>query len=219
MVRKGVAVWALGSSTFLAGLHALDAFLWMAGIESESLFLAVYPFTRFVDIANPTVYFICSLVAVFLLWGGTTVVALRNPLEVFLGKVLEDGKKENQADVEFLETRTSILEMMSATLEENCRLLGGLRDVVFNVRSEVLSLEPMKGYVEGLKGDVEGLKKMVKRLEREVKKYKLCPACGREVLAEFRLCPYCGENLLKPAVDSGAVMLAAFPVGKGGEKK
>lgn len=212
MARKSVTVWILGCLTFLAGLHALDGFLLLKGSENESLLLTVYPFSELLGAIDPTLYLFCSLVAVFLLWGGTTVVALRNPIETFLGKVLEDGKKENQADVELLEARTSILEMMSETLANNSKLLAGLRDVVFNVRGEVLSLEPLKKSVEALKGDVGSLKKMMKRLEREVKKYKLCPACGREVLAEFRLCPYCGENLLKPAVDSGAVMLAALPV-------
>ncbi len=219
MARKGIVVWVLGSLTFLAGLHALDGFLWLTGTESESLLLAVYPFTGLVGTINPVVYLLCSLVAVFLLWGGTTVVALRNPIETFLGKVLEDGRRENQADVELLETRTSILEMMSETLENNNKLLSGIQDITLNVRSEVLSLEPLNESVEALKGDVESLKKMMKRLEKEIKKYKLCPACGREVLAEFRLCPYCGENLLKPTVDSGAVMLAALPVSQAEKKK
>lgn len=212
MVRKGVAVWILGSLTFIAGLHVLDSFLWLTGNESEPLLLAIYPFTQLLETTDPIVYLICSLVAAFFLWGGTTLIALQNPIETFLRKVLEDGKKENQSDVELLEAKTSIFEMMSETLENNGRLLSGLRDVVFNVRSEVLNIKPLNKSIEGLKNDVERLKTMMKRLERAVKKYKLCPACGRKVLAEFRICPYCGENLLKPAVDSGAVMLAALPI-------
>jgi hypothetical protein len=212
VVRKGVAVWVLGSLTFLAGLHVLDGFLWLTGNQARSLLLSVYPFIRYMEPVDPVLYLLFSLAAVFLLWGGTTVVALRNPIEAFLGKVLEDGRRENQADVELLEAKGGILEMMSETLENNSKLLAGLRDVVLNVRSEVLSINPLSNSVESLKNDVESLKKMVKRLEREVKKYKLCPSCGREILAEFRLCPYCGENLLKPAVDSGSVMLAALPV-------
>jgi len=145
-------------------------------------------------------------------------VALRNPIETFLGKVLEDGKKENRSDVELLETKTSILEMMSETLTSNSRLLSGLRDVVFNVRSEVLRLEPVSKAIDALKDDVGRLNKKMKNLEKEIKKHKMCPACGREILAEFRLCPYCGENLLKPAADSGSVMLAALPI-PSGEKK
>jgi hypothetical protein len=178
------------------------------------LFLPLYPFARFVGAVDPVFYLVFSLTAVFLLWGGTTVVAVRNPIERFLGKVLEDGKKDSQADVEFLEAKTSILEMMSETLQGNSRLLAGLRDVVFNVRSEVLSLEPVKESVDTLKSDIQGLKKTVKSLEKEVKKHKLCPACGRGVLAEFRLCPYCGENLLKPSGDNGPVMLTPLPVPK-----
>ncbi len=218
-VRKGVAVWVLGSLTFLAGLHALDGFLWLTGYEHESVLLSVYPFTGLLGTLDPVLYFVFSLVAVFLLWGGTTVVALRNPIETFLGKVLEDGKKENQGDLELLEAKTSVLEMMSETLANNSSLLAGLRDVVFNVRSEVLRLQPVNESVEALREDIGKLKKTLKNLEREIKKYKLCPACGREILAEFRLCPYCGENLLKPAVDSGAVMLAALPISHAERKK
>ena len=211
MVRKGVAVWFFGCLTFLAGLHALDGFLWLTGTEDASLFLSVYPFADLLGEVEPIPYLLSSLIAVFLLWGGTTIVALRNPIEAFLGKVLEDGKRESQEDVEFLEAKTSILEMMSETLTNNSKLLAGLRDVVFNVRSEVLGLDPISKNVEKLRVDVEGLKKIVKRLEREIKKFKTCPACGREILAEFRLCPYCGENLLKPAVDDGAMVLPALP--------
>lgn len=218
MVRKGLTVWILGSLTFIAGLHALDGFLWLAN-QSSSVLLGIYPFTRYIGPVDPIVYLLGSLVAVFTLWGGTTLVGLRNPIETFLGKVLEDGKRENKADVELLETRTSILEMMSETLENNSKLLSGLRDVVFNVRGEVLNLRPLSKSVEDLKDDVEGLKKMTKQLEKEVKKHKLCPACGRQVLPKFRLCPYCGENLLKPTVESGAVILTALPLPKGEERK
>ncbi len=218
MVRKGLAVWVFGSLTFLAGLHALDGFFWLTNNRSDPLLLTIYPFGNLSAMISPMLYFVCSLIAVFLLWGGTTVVALRNPIEVFLGRVLEDGKKENRSDVELLEAKTSILEMMSETLASNSQLLSGLRDVVFNVRSEVLRLEPVGKAVDALRDDVGRLNKKMKNLEREIKKHKLCPACGREILAEFRICPYCGENLLKPAADSGSVMLAALPI-PSGEKK
>ncbi len=212
MVRKSVAVWALGVLTFLAGLHTLDGFLWLAGNQVKPTLLPLYPFTRFLEPVDPVVYTLGSLMAMFVLWGGTAAFALQNPIEAFLGRVLEDGRRENQTDVELLETRTGILEMMSETLENNSKLLAGLRDSVLNVRSEVLGIEPLTNTVENLKGELESMKKVMKRLEREVKKYKLCPACGREIMAEFRLCPYCGENLLKPSVDRGSVMLAALPV-------
>jgi hypothetical protein len=201
MVRKGVAVWILGSLTFLAGLHALDGFLWLIGNVEQSVFLSLYPFTSVFGYVEPVLYLLGSLIAMFLLWGGTTLFATRNPIETFLGKVLEDGRRENQQDVEFLEAKTSILEMMSETIANNGRLLSGLRDVVFNVRSEVLGLESLNKTVETIHAEVDGLKKMMKRLEKEIKKYKTCPACGRDILVDFRLCPYCGENLLRPPLE------------------
>jgi len=218
MVRKHVAVWILSFLTFLAGLHALDSFLWLTGIGNNSILLSIYPFNGFFSSIDPVLYLSLSMLAVFLFWGVTICVALRNPIETFLGKVLEDGKKDNQADVELLEAKTSILEMMSKTIENNSKLLSGLRDVVFNVRSEVLRLEPLYKSMESLKYDVERLKKMLKRLEKTIKNSKLCPACGREILAKFRLCPYCGENLLKPSVDSEATMVAALHMFHGKEK-
>jgi DNA-directed RNA polymerase subunit RPC12/RpoP len=215
LVRKGVAVWLLGSLTILAGLHALDGFFWLMGFESNSLLLTLYPFGRLLGPINPVLYFSCALAMVFALWGGTTIVALRNPLESFLGRVLEDGKKENQADVELLETRTSVLEMMSETLSNNSELLAGLRDVVFSVRGEVLSVRPLGKGLEQLCKDVRSLKKTMSRLEKEVRKQKQCPACGRRVLTEFRLCPYCGENLLKPRVNESAALLPPLTVVNG----
>lgn len=208
MVRKGVAVWILGSLTFLVGLHTLDGFLWMTGNLADPMIFVIYPSNELFNILNPTAYFICSLVVLFFLWGGTVVVALRNPIETFLGKVLEDGRKESQSDVELLEAKTSILEMMSETLTNNSTLLSGLRDVVFNVRSEVLRLDPLNEHVEAMRSDVERLKKVIKQLEREIKRRQLCPACGRKVSEKFRLCPYCGENLLKPSMNSERIMVA-----------
>ncbi len=211
MVRKGVTVWILGSLTFLAGLHTLDSFLWLTNNDVKPLLLSYYAVDGILDAINPIVYLICSVAATFLLWGGTTIVALRNPIETFLGKALEDGKNEDQAEVEFLEAKTSILEMMSETLTNNSRSLAGLRDVIFGVRSEVLKLGSMNSRVEDLGSDIGEVRRTIKRLEREIKKHKLCPVCGRDILPEFRLCPFCGENLLKPVADSHNTILASLP--------
>jgi predicted nucleic acid-binding Zn ribbon protein len=212
VVKKGVTVWILGSLTFWAGLHSLDSFLWLTSNDVKPILLSFYPVDGILDAINPIIYLICSVAATFLFWGGTTIVALRNPIETFLGKALEDGRNENQAEVEFLEAKTSILEMMSETLTTNSRSLAGLRDVIFGVRSEVLKLGSMNRRVEDLSSDIVDVKKTIKSLEREIKKHKLCPVCGRDILPEFRLCPFCGENLLKPVADSPNTMLASLPV-------
>jgi predicted nucleic acid-binding Zn ribbon protein len=211
VVKKGVTVWILGSLTFLAGLHSLDSFLWLTSNEVKPILLSYYPVQGILDTINPIIYLICSVAATFLFWGGTTIVALRNPIETFLGKALEDGKSENQAEVEFLEAKTSILEMMSETLTNNSRSLAGLRDVIFGVRSEVLKLGSMNSRVEDLSSEIVEVRKTIKRMEREIKKHKLCPVCGRDILPEFRLCPFCGENLLKPVTGSHDTMLASLP--------
>jgi hypothetical protein len=164
VVRKGLSVWILGSLTFLAGLHSLDAFLWLSGIQGEPFFLSNYP-QFLAESINSLLYMVLSLSSTFLLWGGTATVALQNPIEAFLGRVLEDGKKENESDVELLEAKTSVLEMMSETLEENSGSLSKLTDVVFNIRSSVIRLEALNQNVEALKNEVVGLKKSIRGLK------------------------------------------------------
>jgi hypothetical protein len=173
VVSKCLSVWILGSMTFLAGLHSLDAFLWLSGMQGQSFFLSHYP-EVLAESISALLYMILSISSTFLLWGGTASVALQNPIEAFLGRVLEDGKKENASDVELLEAKTSVLEMMSETLADNSGSLSKLTDVVFNIRSSVLRLEAMNQNVEALKNEVEGLRKSfqglkpVKRATRRV---------------------------------------------------
>ena len=164
MVRKGLSVWILGSMTFLAGLHSLDAFLWLIGMQEQSFFLSHYPQVLTESISS-LLYMILSISSTFLLWGGTATIALQNPIEAFLGRVLEDGKRENESDVELLEAKTSVLEMMSETLSDNSGSLSKLTDVVFNIRSSVLRLEAMNQNVEALKIEVKSLRKSVQSMK------------------------------------------------------
>lgn len=197
MSRKGVKVWLLGTLTFLSSLFTLEAFLWLT-TDSRVVLLSHLPFIEFLGSINPLHYFIGALGATFFFWGATAIVALHNPVEVFLSKVVEDGKKENEKEVELLEAKTSILEMMSDTLNENTRALTSLKDVTFNVRAEVLNLSPLRVEVENLKAMLTHLNKTIKKMEQKMSEQKVCPACGKKVSETFRLCPFCGENLLKP---------------------
>ncbi len=124
---------------------------------------------------------ILSISSTFLLWGGTASVALQNPIENFLGKVLEDGKRENESDVELLEAKTSVLEMMSETLSDNSGSLSKLTDVVFNIRSSVLRLEAMNQNVEALKIEVKSLRKSVQSL-KPVKRTPRRPRAKKQVI-------------------------------------
>lgn len=180
MARKGLSVWILGSLTFLAGLHSLDAFFWLAGMQEQSFFLSNYPEILANSIGS-ILYMILSISSTFLLWGGTASVALQNPIENFLGKVLEDGKRENESDVELLEAKTSVLEMMSETLSDNSGSLSKLTDVVFNIRSSILRLETMNQNVEALKIEVKSLRKSVQSL-KTVKRTPRRPRAKKQVI-------------------------------------
>ncbi|MCK4498658.1 hypothetical protein KAU25_05630 [Candidatus Bathyarchaeota archaeon] len=180
MARKGLSVWILGSLTFLAGLHSLDAFFWLAGMQEQSFFLSNYPEILANSIGS-ILYMILSISSTFLLWGGTASVALQNPIENFLGKVLEDGKRENESDVELLEAKTSVLEMMSETLSDNSGSLSKLTDVVFNIRSSILRLETMNQNVEALKLEVKSLRKSVQSL-KTVKRTPRRPRAKKQVI-------------------------------------
>jgi len=180
VARKGLSVWILGSLTFLAGLHSLDAFFWLAGMQEQSFFLSNYPEILANSIGS-ILYMILSISSTFLLWGGTASVALQNPIENFLGKVLEDGKRENESDVELLEAKTSVLEMMSETLSDNSGSLSKLTDVVFNIRSSILRLETMNQNVEALKIEVKSLRKSVQSL-KTVKRTPRRPRAKKQVI-------------------------------------
>ena len=207
MSRKGLKVWFLGSLTFLSALFTLEAFLWLTN-NTKLVLLNLLPFTDLLGPVNPMLYLIGTLITTLLLWGATATVALHNPLENFLGKVIEDGKKENEAETEFLETKTSILEMFSDTLNENTKSLASLKDLTQNIRTEVVNLRPLREELENLKTNLTYLNKSIKRLQQNMSKRKLCPACGRKVSEKFRLCPFCGENLLKLPIEA----IASSPI-------
>lgn len=198
MVRKSVAVWILGSLTFLAGIHVIDGFLWFTGFQNASILLQLYPFGEITRGINSVVYLVCTFMLTFGLWGGTTFVALRNPIETFLGKVLDEGNRENPADIELLEARTSILEMIGETLENNSKRLAGLEDLVLSVRSEVLSLESLDKRLEALTGEVKSLKEISKLLKKSRQSRKERDSRAFDVLPAPALSPYYEEALAQP---------------------
>jgi rRNA maturation endonuclease Nob1 len=190
----------LGSLTFSSALFTLEAFLWLT-MGSRPVLLNHLPFIELVGQIDPLHYFIGALTVTFFFWGATAIVALHNPVEAFLSKVVEDGRKENEKEVELLEAKTSILEMMSDTLNENTSALTSLRDVTFNVRAEILNLSTLRVEVENLKNMLTHLNRSIKKLEQKMSEQKVCPTCGKKVSETFRICPFCGENLLKPTCE------------------
>jgi hypothetical protein len=204
---KGVAVWILGSLTFLAGLHVLEAFLAWKQNGSITL-LWLYPFSGLLGQVDAALYFWGSLVATFILWGATCIVALRSPLDMLLSRILNDAKMENEEEVSLVSASSNFLEMMNEGLVNNTCELNNVKDLLFNVRAEVVSLRGLQDAVGSVKSDLNCMKISLKKLETNLSKNMLCPACGKDVQPDFLVCPYCGEDLLKRKILLAGAMAA-----------
>lgn len=196
---KGVAVWVLGSLTFLAGLHALEAFFALTQ-GGEIILLRFYPFNVWLGSVDVVAYFWGSLTATFVLWGATCIVALRSPLDMLLSRILNDAQMENEEEVSLVSAKGSFLETMNEGLINNTIELNNVKDLLCNVRAEVVGLRGLQDVVGGVKSDLTGLKVSLKKLETNLTRNVLCPACGKDVQPDFRICPYCGEDLLKKKI-------------------
>jgi rRNA maturation endonuclease Nob1 len=73
--------------------------------------------------------------------------------------------------------------------------LAHVKDIIYNVRTEVKEIHPLNESVEKMKTELNTLRKEVKKLEEKVNFPNLCPTCGKPLLPEFKICPYCGENV------------------------
>ena len=196
---KGVAVWILGSLTFLAGLHVLEAFFALTQ-NAPIVLLKLYPFSPLLGSVNVVAYFWGSLIAAFILWGATCIIALRNPLDILLSRVLKDAQSENEEEVSLFSTKGNFLELMNEGLIRNTIEISNVKDLMQNVRAEVVSLRPLQNAMEVMKSDMTSLKTSLKKLETNFLRNLMCPACGKDVQPGFRICPYCGEDLLRQKI-------------------
>ena len=196
---KGIAVWILGSLTFLAALHVLEAFFALTQ-NAPTVLLKLYPFSPWLGSVNVVAYFWGSLIATFLLWGATCIIALRNPLDMLLSRVLRDAQSENEEEVSLLSAKGNYLELMNEGLIRNTIEISNVKDLMQNVRAEVVNLRPLQDAVGGIRSDITSLKTSLKKLETSLSRNVLCPACGKDVQSDFRICPYCGEDLLREKI-------------------
>jgi hypothetical protein len=162
--------------------------------------LRLYPFSAWLGSIDSWAYFWGSLSAVFVLWGATCIVAFRNPLDMLLSRILKDAQSENEEEVSLVSAKGSFLEIMNEGLINNTIELNNVKDLLCNVRAEVVSLRGLQDVVGGVKSDLTGLKVTLKKLETNLTRNILCPACGKDVQPDFRICPYCGEDLLKKKI-------------------
>ena len=196
---KGVAVWVFGSLTFLAVLHVLEAFFALT-LNGSIVLLRLYPFSNMLGTVDVVTYFWSSLAAASVLWGVTCIIALRNPLDTWLNMILKDSQLKNEEEVSIVSAKGNVLDVMNESLISNAVELNKVKDLVSNVRAEVVGLRGLQDIVSGVKSDLGSLKSSLKKLETDLARNVVCPACGRSVQPDFRVCPYCGEDLLRQKV-------------------
>lgn len=197
MARKGVAVWVFSSLTFIAVVHFVESVSVLL-FNNQIALLRLYPLiNEKLQAITPMAYLLGSAAATFMLWGVTCVIAFENPVETFLNKILSDAKTQSAVESQLLEEKSEILDAMSETIELNNTTLAQIRDLTYNVRTEVKELQPLKENMEKLRTELSRLKKEIKKFEENLNlKYpNVCPACGKPILPQFKVCPYCGENI------------------------
>ena len=195
MSKKGLGVWLFSSLTALAVAHLIDAINALL-FNNPIMLLKLYPFAESkIETITPTIYFLISAVASFILWGITCAIAFENPVEVFLNKILSEAKSQSVAEAQMLEEKSEILDAMNETVEMNNQILAQVKDIIYNIRVEVKEIQPLKDEMEKIKTELKRLKKEIKTFEEKLKHPNICFACGKPVLPEFNVCPYCGETL------------------------
>jgi len=167
--------------TFLAVLHTFDAVLGLV-VGNTNLLLKLYPFKNLLGDVDVVTYFWASLISSFILFGITCAVAFHNPIEALINKTLAEVESEENPSDHTLESKASVLEMISDTLTSNSVVLQSVKDDVNAVRY-----------------DMSNLKTRLDKLEKDLTKLMKCPSCGKDISPDFKLCPFCGE-LLHPHV-------------------
>lgn len=195
MAKKAIGVWLFTSLTFISLLHLIEAISTVT-FNTQIKLLQLYPFiNEKLQNITPTTYFWITATTTFILWGITCAIAFDNPVEKFLNIVLSDAKKQSSVETQLLEEKSEIFDVMNETIESNSEILAHLRDVVYNLRTEIKEVHPIKEGVEKMKAELNVLKKEIKKIEEKTVFPLLCSACGKPLLPEFKLCPYCGEDI------------------------
>lgn len=195
MAKKGIGVWLFSSLTFVALVHLIDAISVLV-FNSQIKLFQLYPFiNEKLQTMMPNTYFWVSAITTFILWGITCAIAFENPVETFLNKILSDARKQGAVETQVLDEKSELLDAMNETVEMNNTLLAQIKDMTYNVRTEVKEIQPLTENVEKLKTELSRLKRGLKKFEENAKHPNKCPTCRKPILPEFKVCPYCGENL------------------------
>jgi len=193
--KKGIAIWLFTTLTFIALIHLIDAA--SAVIFNNPIqLLQLYPFINQQLQQMPIdIYLYASAASTTIFWAITCLIAVDNPVEEFLNKVLSDAKKQTTTEAQLLESKSEIFDLMYETIESDSETLAQVKDLMRNMRTEVKDIQPIKETMEKTKTELTSLKKQIKTLEEKLLFTIVCPACGKMLRPDFKLCPYCGETI------------------------
>jgi DNA repair exonuclease SbcCD ATPase subunit len=193
--KKGIAVWFFTTLTFIALIHLIDAAAALI-FNGPIHILQLYPLINEQLQQIPIdIYLYASAVATVALWAVTCLIAVDNPVEEFLNKILSDAKTQTQTEAQILESKSEILDLMYETIESDSEILAQVKDLMRNMRAEVKDITPIKETIEKTRSEVGNLKKQMHMLEEKLLFTIVCPSCGKMLRPDFKLCPYCGESI------------------------
>ncbi len=195
MRKKGIAIWLFTTLTFIALIHLIDAAAALI-FNNPAQLLQLYPIINQQLQQIPTdIYLYLTAASTAILWAITCLIAVDNPVEEFLNKILSDAKTQTTTEAKILESKSEIFDLMYETIESDSENLAQVKDLICNMRAEVKDIQPIKEKMEKTRTELTGLKRQIKTLEEKLLFTAVCPACGKMLRPDFKLCPYCGENI------------------------
>jgi rRNA maturation endonuclease Nob1 len=193
--KKGIAIWLFTSLTFIALIHLIDAASAIL-FNNPAQLLQLYPFINSQLQQIPIdIYLYLAAASTAILWAITCLIAVDNPVEEFLNKILSDAKSQSTTEAQLLESKSEIFDLMYETVESDSETLAQVKDLMRNMRAEVKDIQPIKENMEKTRTELVSLKRQIKTLEEKLLFTIVCPACGKMLRPDFKLCPYCGENI------------------------
>ena len=193
--KKGIAIWLFTTLTFVSLIHLIDAAAALI-FHSPTYLLQLYPFINQTLQQIPVdIYLYVSAASTVALWAITCLIAVDNPVEEFLNKILSDAKNQTSTEAQILENKSEIFDLMYETIESDSETLAQVKDLMRNMRAEVKDIQPIKENMEKTRTELTSLKRQMKTLEEKLLFTVVCPACGKMLRPDFKLCPYCGENI------------------------
>jgi rRNA maturation endonuclease Nob1 len=193
--KKGIAIWLFTTLTFVSLIHLIDAAAALI-FHNPTYLLQLYPFINQTLQQIPVdIYLYVSAASTVALWAITCLIAVDNPVEEFLNKILSDAKAQTSTEAQILESKSEIFDLMYETIESDSETLAQVKDLMRNMRTEVKDIQPIKENMEKTRTELTSLKRQIKTLEEKLLFTVVCPACGKMLRPDFKLCPYCGENI------------------------